>query len=227
MPSSGPTYRIEDGATIAQPLDWSSTQLMATRNGPYATFHANGKSRCARLEPDGVDEIDLGAGDLLGSAVINGQLWLATSHGALRISGREAVRVGPDRAVSSIQSLGDTLWFLGDDCIVRVDSHRETLYPTGDLKATRVVRAGENDWVLTSKPGGLGRDAAHGGGVAWWFAADDGTSDATAALLVDGDQLIRVDGGGSGVRNVVQLADETWLLTSIAGRVGPARRWHR
>ena len=141
MASSGPTCRIEEGVTTAHPMGWSSTRLMTTRSGPYATFHANGKSRCARLEQDGADEIDLGAGDLLGSAVLDGQLWLATSHGALRVSGREAIRVGPDRAVSSIQSLGDTLWFFGDDCVVKVDSHRETVYPTGDLKATRVVPA--------------------------------------------------------------------------------------
>jgi hypothetical protein len=216
--SSGATCRIEDGATQAQRMDWTSTRFMETRDGPYATFFSNGKNRCARLEQDGAAEIDLAGGDLLGSAVIDGQLWLATSHGALRVSGRKAVRVGPDRAVSSIQALGDTLWFLGGDCVVRVDADRETIYPTGGLSASRVVRAGENDWVLTSTPST---------GLDWGFLfkSDDGTSSAGPALLVGRDGLTTVDGGGSGVRDVVHVGHETWLLTNVDGRVGPARPW--
>ena len=218
MPSSGPTYRIEDGAATASPMDWSSTLLLQTRSGPYATFYANNKSRCARLEQDGADEIDLGGGDLRASAVIDGRLWLATSHGAMRVSGREAVRVGPDRAVNSIQSLGDTLWFVGDDCVVKLDGRHESLYPIAGLKVTRVVRAGENAWLLTS--------TSTGWDWGFLFKTDDGTSSAGPALLVGRDGLTIVDGGGSGVRDVVHFGQETWLLTDIDGRVGPARRWN-
>ena len=217
MPSSGPAYRIEDGATTASPMHWSSTTLLATRSGPYATFFADNKSRCARLEPDGADEIDLGGGDLRGSAVIDEQLWLATSRGALWVSGREAVLVGPDRPVNSIQSTGDTLWLFGDDCVVKVEGERETTYPIADLKATHVVRAGANDWLITS--------TSKGWDWSFLFNTDDGTSSAGPALLVGRDGLTTVDGGGSGVRDVVHLGQETWLLTNIDGRVGPARRW--
>jgi hypothetical protein len=46
-------------------------------------------------------------------------------------------------------------------------------------------------------------------------------------MLVGDDTLTPVNGGGSGERDVVQFGDETWLLTNVDGRVGPARRWQR
>ena len=200
--SAGPIYRIADGATQAQATDWSSTQLIATPHGAFASYFAQGARRCARLEPDGADELDLGGATLHAQVLIDDRLWLATSRGAVRIEGREAVRVGPDRPVRGIQKLEDALWILGEGWAARADARGEKVYPTGELAAERVVRVDGSDWLLTTR-----------------------STDAGPALRVGPDKLTRFGPRGGGVRDVVHFADATWLLTSAGGRPGPARRW--
>jgi hypothetical protein len=194
----GPSYRIEAGATRALPTGWSATRLFAAGQGAYATYVRDGVARCARLEPDGAAELDLGGAHLHAAQLIDGRLWLASSRGALSVDAGRAERRGPDRPVRALQPLGDALWLFGDGWAARLHAGGEQVWPTASLAVTSAVQAGGSDWLLTDGPG--------------------------PALRVGPVRLVRTGPRGGGVRAVVEFDGATWLLTSLAGQPGPARR---